>query len=74
MKWSKTKKICVGIGICAVLDVAFLAAGFATIKKLYLTSDEDLHLCFAFSADGQNTIQIQSSPRIMHPQLNHRRM
>jgi hypothetical protein len=46
-----------------VLDVAFLAAGFATIKKLYLTSDEDLRLCFAFSAEGPNTIQVESLPR-----------
>jgi hypothetical protein len=62
-KWSKAKKICVGICIFVILDIGFLAGGFATINKLYLTSDEDLHLCFAFSPEGPNTIQIESLPR-----------
>jgi hypothetical protein len=62
-KWSKAKKICVGMCICVILDIGFLAGGFATIKKLYVTSDDDLHLCFTFSEEGPNTIVIESLHR-----------
>jgi hypothetical protein len=62
-KWSKVKKICVGICICVILDIIFLAGGFAAIKKLYVTSNDNLHLCFTFSAEGPNTILIESLPR-----------
>jgi hypothetical protein len=62
-KWSKAKKICVGICIFVILDIGFLAGGLATIKKLYVTSDDDVRLCFAFSAEGPNTIQIESLTR-----------